>query len=74
MTAIKAHFDGRVFVPDEPVALKPGERVVVQAEAESVSEKEDTTDVSFLRKLDIHLDPKVLREIVEDPELSIENF
>jgi len=29
---IKAHFDGRVFVPDEPVNLRPGQAVQVQPE------------------------------------------
>ncbi|HRQ71853.1 MAG TPA: hypothetical protein PLU35_02370 [Phycisphaerales bacterium] len=29
---IKAHFDGRVFVPDEPVNLRPGQRVQVRPE------------------------------------------
>lgn len=29
MARIKAHFDGRVFVPDEPVNLRAGERVEV---------------------------------------------
>ncbi len=29
---IKAHFDGRVFVPDEPVNLRPGQPVQVQPE------------------------------------------
>lgn len=29
-TSVKAHFDGRVFVPDEPVELPVDERVEVQ--------------------------------------------
>ena len=35
MLAIKAHFDGRVSVPDEPVPLRLGELVVVQPAAGS---------------------------------------
>jgi hypothetical protein len=31
MTAIKAHFDGKVFVPDEPVELPLDTPVTVQA-------------------------------------------
>jgi hypothetical protein len=73
MTAIKAHFDGRVFVPDEPVALRPGEKVVVQAKTEPLPDRARTSDTSYLRKLDIHVDPELLRAIVEDPEFSIEN-
>jgi len=29
MTIIRAHFDGKVFVPDEPVDLPVGERVEI---------------------------------------------
>jgi hypothetical protein len=40
MMTIKAHFDGKVFVPDEPVNLPPNQRVVFYVEvvnAEGVS-------------------------------------
>lgn len=29
MVAIKGHFDGKVLVPDEPLDLKPGQRLVM---------------------------------------------
>jgi hypothetical protein len=29
MARIKAHFDGRFIVPDEPVELAPGEQILV---------------------------------------------
>lgn len=32
MVAIKGHFDGKVFVPDEPVDLTPNQRVVIHVE------------------------------------------
>ncbi len=32
MTAIKAHFDGKVIVPDEPLELPVGEKLVVTVE------------------------------------------
>ena len=73
MTAIKAHFDGRVFVPDEPVPLEPGDKVVVQAASERMADAPRVSDTSYLRKLDIQIDPELLRAIVEDPEFSIEN-
>jgi hypothetical protein len=45
MVAIKAHFDGKVIVPDEPHDLRPGQEVVVQAEANaSASETADRRD------------------------------
>ena len=74
MAAIKAHFDGRVFVPDEPVSLPAGERVVVQRTEAATSGVIRRAGTSFLRKLSIDLDESALREIVEDRELSIENL
>ena len=75
MAAIKAHFDGQVFVPDEPVPLSPGDRVLVQAAgAGSPGAVRKRPDISYLRKLNIHLDSDALREIIDDPELGIENF
>ncbi len=32
MVTLNAHFDGKVFVPDEPLALKPNQRVRIQVE------------------------------------------
>ncbi len=43
MTTIKAHFDGKTFVPDEPVtALQPGDRVEVFPSAEERSADVET--------------------------------
>jgi len=74
MAAIKAHFDGSVFVPDEPVPLRPGERVVIQQVGEAQTDLTQEPDVSFVRKLNIDLDARSLREIADDPELSLENL
>jgi hypothetical protein len=30
MIALKAHFDGKVLVPDEPLALAPNQKVLLQ--------------------------------------------
>jgi hypothetical protein len=38
MTAIKAHFDGKVIVPDEPVELPVGEKLVGTIESEIESQ------------------------------------
>ena len=40
MVQIKAHFDGRVFVPDEPLDLRGNQRVVITVEA--VAEASET--------------------------------
>jgi len=33
MVRLNAHFDGKVLVPDEPLALKPNQRVRIQIES-----------------------------------------
>jgi hypothetical protein len=38
MMTIKAHFDGKVFVPDEPVNLPPNQRVVFHVEVVNADE------------------------------------
>jgi hypothetical protein len=35
MVVLKAHFDGKVFVPDEPVSLAPNQKVRVITEPDS---------------------------------------
>lgn len=32
MVAFKGHFDGKVIVPDEPLALQPNQRLIVHVE------------------------------------------
>lgn len=34
MVAFRGHFDGKVIVPDEPVNLLPGQRLMLRAEPE----------------------------------------
>jgi hypothetical protein len=38
MSRIRAHFDGKVIVPDEPVDLQPGQQVVLDVEAVRVDQ------------------------------------
>lgn len=40
MVAVKGHFDGKVLVPDEPLDLKPGQRLVMHIEAEKSEQTE----------------------------------
>ena len=35
MVAIRVHYDGKAFVPDEPVEFAPGQRLVVRVESET---------------------------------------
>lgn len=39
MIAVKAHFDGRVIVPDEPIQLPKGQAIVVHIELEPAKDK-----------------------------------
>ena len=43
MIALKAHFDGKVFVPDEPVGLAPNQRVRITVEAEEPTQPGEQT-------------------------------
>jgi hypothetical protein len=47
MIALKAHFDGRVIVPDEPVDLPRGQRLIVQLQTDGprTSNGEETRSV-----------------------------
>ncbi|MDB5301940.1 MAG: hypothetical protein JWO87_3603 [Phycisphaerales bacterium] len=49
MVIFKAHFDGKVLVPDEPVTLPRGQKVIVQIEpAGAVAPAaEDPTDAEW---------------------------
>lgn len=64
---IVAHYDGRVFVPDEPVQLKAGTRVIVQQESAPAAKP------SYLRKLQLHPERSRLESILNDSELDLEN-
>ena len=39
MVAIKSHFDGRAFVPDEPVRLQSGQVVILHVELSPAEER-----------------------------------
>jgi hypothetical protein len=75
MPAIKAHFDGRVFVPDEPVPFRLGEQVVIlwMADAVEGAEKGPLPDESPLRPILVPSDPDAARRLICDPESGLEN-
>ena len=37
MIALKAHFDGKVFVPDEPLVMKPNQKVRLTIETDDTA-------------------------------------
>ncbi len=69
-TTILAHFDGNVFVPDEPVTLEPGASVVVTR----TDDHQPSTSSDFLRPLLFPADPEASRQFLDDPETNSENY
>lgn len=51
-TAIRAHFDGKVFVPEEPVDLPEGGKVIIQVLAPSRHLHKAETPEQFEQLLD----------------------
>lgn len=70
MTSVTAHFDGQVFVPDEPVDLKPGTTVIVTRT--DVSQRPTSSD--FLRPVLFPPDPEASQRFLDDPETNLENY
>lgn len=46
MVKLNAHFDGKVIIPDEPLALKPNQRVRISVEAIDTEPAKPRTDFS----------------------------
>ena len=74
MTSVTAHFDGKVFVPDEPVDLEPGMSVIVTpTDVSKRVSKRPTTD-NFLRPVLFPPDPEASQRFLDDPETNLENY
>ena len=76
MPAIKAHFDGRVFVPDEPVELPVGHPVMVYRAA-TWSPARSAVSCRMNRSCGrcwCLSDPEAARRLICDPESGLENF
>ncbi|MDZ4819728.1 MAG: hypothetical protein SGJ20_12235 [Planctomycetota bacterium] len=70
MSSIRAHFDGRVFVPDEAVSLQPGTAVVVTG----VVKTQAAPSADFLRPVLFPPDPAASVKFLDDPETNLENY
>jgi hypothetical protein len=70
MTAIKAHFDGKVLVPEEPVDLPLNRTLIVHVETEATPPAGKVP----LRPLIFPKNPEAARKLIEDPEAGLENF
>jgi hypothetical protein len=51
---IKAHFDGKVLVPDEPLALREGQEVELTIQALSKEEKKGMTGRELVEYIHAH--------------------
>jgi hypothetical protein len=71
VVTLSAHFDGKVIVPDEPIALAAGAHLRVTVEPM------DQPAVAVPGKLDLPLltgvDPQVVLAVMADHEFDIEN-
>jgi hypothetical protein len=79
-TTVLAHFDGKVFVPDEPVDVPVGTPLRVHVEAASgptpptpgPAAAKVTTAPRKWQPLNIQIDPELSNAIALDPEFNIE--
>jgi hypothetical protein len=72
MTTILAHFDGHVFVPDEPVDFPVGTALRVHVEPVHIEVTSVTTAPRKWQPLNIKIDAELSNAIALDPEFNIE--
>ncbi len=72
MMSIRAHFDGKVFVPDETVDVPVGAPLALQIEPVPSSAVINTDDL--LSPVIVGLDPALSQAIASAPELAAENM
>lgn len=71
-TTILAHFDGKVFVPDEPVDIPIGTPLRVRVE--TVSPAPTSTAGSMLTPVIVGLDAADAQSIASEPTFDAENM
>lgn len=65
MMTIKGHFDGKVFVPDEPVNLPPNQRVVFHVEVIEPESKQSPDEAPPQKSVF----DWIAENVVDDPSL-----
>lgn len=75
---IKARFDGRAFVPDEPIDLKPEERVILNVEPDRSAARPEhgSADYVFEQLPGFEIsddDAKLMRAAIEDAFEHVES-
>ncbi len=68
-TSIRAHFDGQVFVPDEPVGFAAGIAVVVTPQQVA-----PVTAIDFLQPVLFPTDSAASQRFLDDAETGLENY
>ncbi|MBN1341601.1 MAG: hypothetical protein JXQ73_02925 [Phycisphaerae bacterium] len=69
MVAIRARFDGKALIPEEPVELPRDQTLIVHVEPETHPSPDD----SFLRPVLVPSDPAAARHLIHDAESGLEN-
>ena len=74
MVTVKAHFDGKSIVPDEPVSppLQSGDRLRIQIEPLQATSSALVTPGNF-QPWNIQIDSEISNAIALEPEFNIEN-
>ncbi len=70
MVAIKARFDGRALIPEQPVELPQDRTLIIHVEVEG----RVLPDESFLKPVLVPSDPEAARRMIHDAESGLENF
>jgi hypothetical protein len=70
MVAIKARFDGRALIPEQPVELPRDRTLIIHVEVEGAA----LPDASFLKPVLTPADPDAARRVIHDAESGLENF
>jgi hypothetical protein len=70
MLAIRARFDGKALIPEQPVELPRDRTLIVHVEAEAGR----LPDESFLQPVLVPSDPDAARRLIDDAESGLENF
>lgn len=70
MMAIRARFDGKALIPEQPVDLPRDRTLIIHVEAES----DHARDAAFLQPVVVPSDPEAARRLIHDVESSLENL
>lgn len=70
MVAIRARFDGKALIPEQPVELPRDQTLIIHVETEATF----VPDESFLKPVLAPSDPEAARKLIQDVEAGMENL